>query len=178
VANGVRASIRAARRSDLHHLVDLRMRFLGEAAHSDPRLRLLADARARTEQWLPVWMGQEDRVLLVAEGAAPPPAADEEGHDEGVHPLVGYAMGITLTSPPLLQTQHVGEIAECFVLPEHRGHGLGRGLIQVLSEALSGRGAEVLRAALPARNAGARDPLLAAGYVQLQRVMERRLDVP
>ena len=108
--------------------------------------------------------------------SAEPPVPVEE--EELAVPLAGYAMGVVLTSPPLLQSQHVGEIAECFVLPEHRGHGLGRGLVQVLSEVLCGRGAQVLRAALAVHNAGAREPMIAAGYEPLQRVMERRLDLP
>jgi ribosomal protein S18 acetylase RimI-like enzyme len=178
VQDDVRSCIRAARRSDLHQIVDLRMRYLGEAAHLDARLRLLADARARTEQWLPVWMGQEERILLIAEDRAVrrPDGASEGESDHA--PPAGYAMGVLHTWPPLLQSQHVGEIAECYVVPEARGRGFGRALVQVLSEALRGRGAQVLRAALPVANQDALARLRAAGYVPLQRVMERRLDTP
>ncbi len=161
-------SVRAARRGDLQQLVDLRMRFLGETAHEEPRLRLLPDARQRTEQALPVWMGQDDRVLLVAET----PAEGDEEHGE----LVGYAMGFLNVWPPVFQSQHVGEIAECYIAESSRGKGLGGALVKLLTEVLLGRGATVLRAAVPVTNPGARAQLDAAGYAPLQFVMERRLN--
>jgi GNAT superfamily N-acetyltransferase len=151
------------------------MRYLGEAAHEEPRLRLLAEARTRTEQALPVWMGQEDCILLVALGPASEPVAVEEGEEpEGIP--VGYAMGVLHTWPPVLKRQRGGEVVEIYVLPEHRGTGLGRGLVQVVTQVLRGRGAQVLRAALPVANEDARTRLRAAGYDPLQVVMERRLD--
>ena len=102
--------IRAARRSDLQRLADLRMRFLGEAAHVESRLRLTADARQRTEQALPVWMGQDERVLLVAERSL----GEVESEESVTTELVGYAMGLLNTAPPVLENQHVGEILEIY----------------------------------------------------------------
>jgi GNAT superfamily N-acetyltransferase len=162
---GARSGIRAARRGDLQTLTDLRMRYLGEAAHQDARLRLLPDARARTEQTLPVWMGQDDRILLVA----------LSGPDEDDEP-VGYAMGLLTMAPPLLQVQQVGEILEVYLAPDQRGRGLGAALVGTLTEVLVGRGARVLRAAIPVANARARAQLEAAGYVPLQLELERALD--
>lgn len=169
MASEASSAVRAARRSDLQALADLRMRFLGEVAHAEPRLRLLADARARTEQTLPVWMGQEERVLIVAEGTA----ADE---DEAHVPIVGYAMGLSSTVPPVLQHTHVGEILEIYVLPDVRGKGLASALIDVLTRALTGRGAEVLRAAVPLAGNADVERIQRAGYEPLQVVLERRLD--
>ncbi|MDJ0521553.1 MAG: GNAT family N-acetyltransferase [Planctomycetota bacterium] len=169
MASEANSAVRAARRSDLHALADLRMRFLGAVGHAEPRLRLLADARARTEQTLPVWMGQDDRVLIVAEGEAP----DVE---EGTPPIVGYAMGLFTTAPPLLQHTHVGEILEIYVLPDARGRGLAGALIDVLTSALTGRGAEVLRSVVPIVGNADVDRIQRAGYSPLQFVLERRLD--
>jgi ribosomal protein S18 acetylase RimI-like enzyme len=165
--------VRAARRGDLQPLADLRMRHLGELAHGEPRLRLLPDARQRTEQSLPVWMGQEDRILLVAEHSAP----GEEGEAADAT-LVGYAMGVLVLSPPILRNQHLGEIKECFVAPERRGEGTGGELVAVLTRVLVGRGADVLRAEVPVTNAAASGQLEAAGYRPLQLVMERRMNAP
>ena len=173
MAEDARSAIRAARRSDLHRLADLRMRCLGEAAHAEARLRLQPDARARTEQALPVWMGHDDRVLIVAEGQAP---AAEEGEEAPAAPLVGYAMGLLNVAPPVLQSQHVGEILEVYLEPEARGRGLGEALVNVLTTALKGRGAQVLRAAVPVANEAARAQLARAGYLPLQRILERSLD--
>lgn len=163
-----RSAVRAARRSDLQALADLRMRFLGEVAHAEPRLRLLADARARTEQTLPVWMGQDDRILIVAEGVAT---------DDGeTVPIVGYAMGLFTSVPPVLQHTNVGEILEVFVVPDARGRGLAGALLNVLTEALTGRGAEVLRASVPVAGNADIARIENAGYAPLQYVLERRLD--
>jgi len=159
-----RPAIRAARRSDLQALTDLRMRFLGEAAHGEPRLRLLADARARTEHALPVWIGQEGRVLLVAE-------ADVAGETT----VVGYGMGFLRVVPPILVHRYVGEILEVFVTPEARGQGLGATLVKVLTEALIGRGAQVLRAAVPSTHPEAQARLERAGYAPVQIELERGL---
>jgi ribosomal protein S18 acetylase RimI-like enzyme len=173
MADGGRSAIRAARRSDLQRVADLRMRSLGEAAHAEPRLRLQPDARARTEQALSVWMGQDERILIVAEGPAPEGEVDGE---PTAPPILGYAMGRMNVAPPVFQSQHVGELLEIFLLPEARGQGLGEALVQVITEALRGRGAQVLRAAVPVANTVARDQLQHAGYRPLQRILERQLD--
>jgi len=177
MTEGGRSAIRAARRSDLQRVADLRMRFLGEAAHMEPRLRLTPEARTRTEQALPVWMGQDDRVLIVADSeTAPPEGGDDEGTAGAAPQLAGYAMGLLNTAPPVLQNQHVGEILEIYLVPEARGTGIGQALVDVLTEALRGRGAEVLRAAVPVSNETARAQLAHAGYAPLQRILERSLD--
>ncbi|MDA1196172.1 MAG: GNAT family N-acetyltransferase [Planctomycetota bacterium] len=160
-----RPSVRAARRSDLQVLTDLRMRFLGEAAHDEPRLRLMPDARVRTEQAFPVWMGHDDRVILLA--------APSEGEDEATP--VAYAMGLLRRAPPILASQNVGEILEVYVTPEHRGEGLAAKLVAVLTDALVGRGAEVLRSAVPVGHVAATARLERAGYRPLQIELERSL---
>jgi ribosomal protein S18 acetylase RimI-like enzyme len=167
MSGGERARVRAARRQDIPRMVDLRVHYLGESAHLEPRLPMSADARQRTEQMLPVWMGQDERVILVAEGDA------GEGAEA---PLVGYVMGRMDTLPPVLARQHVGEILECFVEPAWRGRGLGQALVAVVSEAFVGRGAEVLRADVPVANETARVRLEAQGYRPLQWILDRRLD--
>jgi ribosomal protein S18 acetylase RimI-like enzyme len=173
MVEGGRSAIRAARRSDLPRIADLRMRSLGEAAHAEPRLRLQPDARVRTEQALPVWMGQDERILVVVEGSG----QSEDGESESATPpLLGYAMGRMNVAPPVFHNQHVGELLEVYLLPEARGQGLGVALVDVVTEALRGRGAQVLRAAVPVANTEARAQLEHAGYRPLQRILERALD--
>ncbi|MDF1701556.1 MAG: GNAT family N-acetyltransferase [Planctomycetota bacterium] len=167
-----RSAVRAARRSDLHALTDLRLHFLGEAAHADARLRLMPDARDRTEHALPVWMGQADRVLLVGLD----PAHDPQGPGADNAAPVAYAMGLLGAVPPVLAAQHVGEILEVHVDPAHRGKGLGDALVAILGEALIGRGAQVLRAAVPSTHEFARARLERAGFAPLQLELERSLD--
>jgi len=57
-----------------------------------------------------------------------------------------------------------------------RGEGIGRALVAVLTDALTGRGAEVLRAAVPVAAERGIAQLAASGYTPLQYVYERRLD--
>lgn len=158
--------IRAARRGDVPTLVDLRIRHLGEVAKQAAGIRLLPDARQGTEQALPVWLGQDDRVLLVAARAG----------DDGVDEVVGFAMGLVSTWPPIFRNQHVGEVLECFVETGSRGQGIGNLLVAKLTEILVGRGVEVLRAVVPEGIEGAGARLEGAGYEPLFLVMRRNLD--
>lgn len=159
--------IRAARRGDVPALVDLRIQHLGEIAKQASHVRLLSDARQRTEQALPVWLGQEGRIVLVAESGG---GEGEEGT------LVGYAMGFVSTWPPVFKNQRVGEVLECYVTRPHRGQGTGRELVGKLTEILVGRGVEVLRSVAPEGLPGAAERMAAAGYEPLYLVMQRELD--
>lgn len=158
-------AIRAAKRGDVPALVDLRIRHLGEVAKQAAGISLLPDARQRTEQALPVWLGQDDRVVLVAEVG---------GEEEGT--LVGYAMGLVSTWPPVFRNQHVGEVLECYVSAGARGQGVGSQLVAKLTEILVGRGVQVLRAVVPEGIEGAGGRLGDAGYAPLYVVMKRNLD--
>ena len=160
------SAIRSARRGDVPALVNLRVQHLGETARQEPGVRLGPDARTRSEHALPVWLGQEGRVVLVVEV----PGAD------GDVTLAGYAMGSIGTLPPILKHQRVGEILECFVAPTHRGAGLGRDLIEKLTEILLGRGAHVLRAAVPVGSEDAKVRFHASGYAPIFFVMRRNVE--
>lgn len=162
--------IRAAKRGDVPALVDLRIQHLGEIAKQAPHVRLLPDARQRTDQTMPVWLGQEGRIVLVAEIGAP------EAGEEGEGTVVGYAMGLVSTWPPVIKHQRVGEVLECYVSEGHRGQGTGRRLVAKLTEILVGRGVEVLRAVVPEGVDGAATRMGAAGYEPLYVVMQRELD--
>jgi GNAT superfamily N-acetyltransferase len=161
--------IRVARRHDAPAVVDLRVRYLGETARVDPRFALMPDVRDRTAHAVPVWIGQEDRILLVVE---------EGGAEEGTGTLVGYATGVVAVWPPVLKAQRVGEVQEVYLRPERRGRGTGRALLSALCDALLARKAQVLRAPVPLRD----EPLLgrfrALGFEPLQVVMERNLSEP
>jgi GNAT superfamily N-acetyltransferase len=162
---GVR--IRTARRHDLGALVDLRVRFLAETARLEPRFALMPDVREKTSHAMPVWLEQEERILLVAEEA-------REDASEG--PLLGYSTGVVSVWPPVFRDQHVGEVLEIYVDPRLRGKGIGRGLLASLTEALVRRGARVLRAPAPVRNAELLQRFRSIGYAPVQYVMERNLE--
>jgi GNAT superfamily N-acetyltransferase len=159
------ATIRTARRGDVPALVDLRVQHLGETARAEPGVRMGADARSRSEHALPVWLGQDERIVLVA--VMP-------GDDDGV--IAGYAMGSVGVLPPILRRQRVGEILECFVGLPHRGGGLGRLLVEKLTDVLLGRGVHVLRASVPAGNETAKQRFASAGYSPVLFVMRRTVD--
>lgn len=160
----VRALVRPAARHDVPGLVDLRVRFLGERARLEKKPGIPADVRARCEALLPVWLGQEERVVLAAlsPGAQPAP--------------VGYALGLVSIWPPLLRRTRVGEVQELYVDASVRGRGYGRALLTILTEALLGRGVEVLRAPVAARDADSLKRFEAQGYRPWQHVLSRRLD--
>lgn len=158
--------VRSARRGDVPELVDLRVQHLGERVSSEPGARLVPDVRARSEQHMPVWLGEEQRILLVA----------QEGTDEDEQArLVGYAMGLITRWPPVLKSQRVGEIVELHVLAEFRGTGLGQRLAHRLTQILVGRDVQTLRATVPAGQPAAQARLEAEGYRPLHIVMKRPL---
>lgn len=159
-----RRRVRLAGRHDVPGLVDLRVRFLGERARLERKPGLTADVRARCEALIPVWLGQEERLLLVAQGAEP-----------GA-PLAGYALGLVAVWPPLFKRTRVGEVQEIYVDPSARGQGLGRVLLQQLTDTLLGRGVEVLRAPVAARDAESLTRFQALGYRPWQHVLVRRAD--
>jgi GNAT superfamily N-acetyltransferase len=162
---GVR--IRTARRHDLGPLVDLRVKFLAETARMEPRFALVPDVREKTSHAMPVWLEQEDRIVLVA----------EEARDDGADgTLAGYATGVVSVWPPVFKHQQVGEVLEVFVDPTRRGRGVGRHLLALLTDALARRGARVLRAPAPMRNADLLRRFEALGYAPVQYVMERNLE--
>jgi GNAT superfamily N-acetyltransferase len=159
-----RTGVRAAGRHDVPAVVDLRVRFLGERARLTRKPGIPADVRARSEALLPVWLGQEERVVLVAGGAGGGAAID------------GYAMGLVSTWPPLFRRTRVGEVLEVFVDPSARGRGHGRALLTVLTEVLRARGVEVLRAPVAVGDHASIARFEAAGYRPWQQVLERRQD--
>lgn len=163
-------------------IVDLRVRFLGERARLEGKPGIAPDVRARTEAQLPFWIGQDERLVLVAHRAPAQHAAGERGPAErgpgerGEQAVAGYAMGQVSTWPPLFRRTHVGEILEVFVDPAARGLGLGRALIAVLTESLAARGVEVLRAAVAARDTTSLARFEALGYRPWQHTLVRRQD--
>lgn len=158
-----RERVRPAGRHDLPAIVDLRVRFLGERARLEGKPGIAPDVRARTEATLPVWLGQDERLLLVAQGATG---------------IAGYALGLTSTWPPLFRKTRVGEVLELYVDPAARGLGLGKALLTVLTEGLRARGVEVLRAPVAAKDEVSLARFEAQGYRPWQHVLERRQDAP
>ena len=165
MAKDAARNVRPARRSDVARLAELRHWYLAETARLEPRLKLLPEGRERILQAVSAWLGQEDREVLVAEGAA--------GEGEGEPALVGYATGLYSIWPPIFRAQRVGEVSECFVVPAARKRGLGRALLDGVAASMLRRGADVLRAPVPSRNDGSIGLFHALGFRPHLVVVER-----
>jgi ribosomal protein S18 acetylase RimI-like enzyme len=163
------AHVRPLRRGDLARLADLRLWYLAETARLEPRLRLVPDARERLPHAVSVWLGQQERVVLVAEDASGATPAGEEP------PIVGYGAGAVAVWPPIFRAQRVGELGEIFVVPDRRRHGVGRALLQGVLDALVARGVDVLRAPVPVRNDGTVALFRSLGFDPVLRIAERSL---
>jgi GNAT superfamily N-acetyltransferase len=70
----------------------------------------------------------------------------------------------------------VGEVAEVYVMPEHRGRGFGRELLSTLTQMLREKGAVVLRALVPMRNEDSLGRFLSLGYRPLHYVLQKGLE--
>jgi GNAT superfamily N-acetyltransferase len=159
-----RARVRPARRSDAAAVGELRVRHLGETARLDPRFRVLEGARERVAHAPVAWLAQDDRAVVVATG----------GEDaEGAGAVLGYAAGLLSVWPPIWRSQRVGEVSECYVVPDRRGQGVGRALLRALVRDLSERGAEVLRAPVPAMDPWVVALFRSLGFDAVQHVLER-----
>ncbi len=167
------SSVRPLRRGDLPRLAELRHWYLAETARLEPRLKLTAEARERIVQAANAWIAQEERVVLVVDDV---PAGKDPlpGLDPAAAPsIVGYATGVATVWPPVWKTQRVGEVSEVFVVPDHRGKGHGRALLDAVVHALVRLGAEVLRAPVPVKNDGSEALFHARGFEPMLRVYEK-----
>lgn len=160
-------AVRPLHRGDLPRLAELRLWYLAETARLEPRFKLQPEARERLLPSASVWWGQEDRIVLVAEDPAPTVPAGESP------PIVGYATGLVSVWPPVWKVQRVGEVHEVFVIPDRRGAGVGRALLQGLVDTLSHRHVDVLRAPVPSRNDGSVGLFRALGFEPVLRVHEK-----
>jgi GNAT superfamily N-acetyltransferase len=167
MAEPVAAHVVPLRRGDLARLSELRLWYFAETARLEPRLKLVPLARDQLAAASSVWWGQEDRVTLVALDPMPTVPAGVEP------PVVGYASGLVSVWPPIWRSQRVGEVAETFVVPDRRGHGIGRALLRGVVDGLVERGADVLRAPVPAKNDGSLALFRAVGFDGVLRVLER-----
>ena len=165
---GPSGEVRPLARIDLPRVAELRWKALGERTHLDSRFLLAPDLHDRLPTVLSIWAEQEDRVTLVV----------TEGRGDDHDPLVGYATGIVSVWPPVWRAQRVGEVAEVYVLPEARGRGHGRLLLEGLLDALSSLGVDVLRAPVPKRQEASLRLFRALGFTPVLRVLERAVPPP
>jgi GNAT superfamily N-acetyltransferase len=156
--------VRPGRRADAVAIGELRVRHLGETARLDPRLRTAEGARDRIAHAPATWLSQDERSVFVALDAAAP--------DDDASALLGYACGLLALWPPIWAARKVGEVTEAFVTPDRRGQGAGRALLRAVALDLSSRGAELLRAPVPARNPWAVSLFGSLGFEPVQSVLE------
>lgn len=133
--------IRRARRSDQSPLGDLWHRLLNEQAGLDERLGVAVDALARWHNDFPFWLDDEHRQVLVAE-------------QEEI--LLGFATAQLWFPLPIYENVTEVYIDELYIVPEVRGHGVGRSLLETIREWADAVRADRLRVGVLAENAAAR----------------------
>jgi len=104
-------------------------------------------------------LGRQEMRVLVAE-------------HEGV--LVGYVTA-RVSHDPRRKLARRAHVEDWLVLPEHRGAGLGRRLMDALVALLEEEGCEVLESSTVASNAGARAAHAELGFIETEVRMRRRL---
>lgn len=128
------------RRASLHDqevLANLWVAFMHEQAARDHAFRPAADAEHRWRNDLPEWLRDETRRVYVAEHL-----------DE----IVGFVTAQRWTPPPIYAYAEEVYLGELYVLPDARGEGVGRRLVQQVQAWAEERGAERVRMGVAAGN--------------------------
>lgn len=131
------ATVRRARPSDLDALADLWITLLREQAALDPRFAPSDDAQARFRNDVPVWLEDDTRRLFVAD-------------DDGT--LVGFATAHRWSPAPIYAFASEVYVDELYVKEAHRGHDVGRALVQAVVDWADALKAHRVRAGVLAAN--------------------------
>ncbi len=124
------------------------------------------DAPEKWREWFLEMVSDEEVVCLVAESEAEGP--------------VGYLLAKITDRPSVLVERKCGSVFDLFVLPEHRGRGVGSGLLREAASRLRSKGAETLSLSVAAGNVSAVRFYERLGMRVVQHSMFMRLsdDVP
>lgn len=125
----------------------------------DRALSAYRDLAATLREDVDAMLASPDVVLLVAEeGGAP----------------VGYATGM-IQEDPRRTTPRRGVVGDWLVVPDARGRGVGRQLLEALLDAFRGRGCGVAESQTWPGNAGGRRAHEALGFREVRVVYRRAL---
>ena len=132
--------LRPAHASDLPVLVPLLLRLKRLNEEFDPLLRVREDAEEQAREVLRASLDDPKAILLAAEGIGP----DKDK-------VVGFVHAY-LRERPFYTPEVEGVIADIYLLPLYRRHGVGEYLLKEISAQLKSRGAGVVIAEFPAQN--------------------------
>jgi ribosomal protein S18 acetylase RimI-like enzyme len=132
--------LRPARASDLPVLVPLLLRLKRLNEEFDPLLRVRDDAEQQAREVLQASLEDPKAILLAAEGVGP-------DKDKVVGLVHAY-----LRERPFYTPEVEGVIADIYLLPLYRRHGVGEYLLKEVSAQLKAKGAGVVIAEFPAQN--------------------------
>jgi ribosomal protein S18 acetylase RimI-like enzyme len=132
--------LRPARESDLPVLVSLLLRLKRLNEEFDPLLRVREDAEPQAREILKASLHDPKAILLAAEGVGP----DKDK-------VVGLVHAF-LRERPFYTPEVEGVIADIYLLPLYRRHGVGEYLLKEISAQLKAKGAGVVIAEFPSQN--------------------------
>lgn len=149
-----KCEVRAATTSDVPAILPLVQAVCDYHRTLDPqRFGFLPDVAARYASWLPQRVADADSTVLVA----------FESDSPGT-PLVGFLVGEVLDSIPVYDVARFGFIHDLFVLPTHRGRGLGRALVERAANDFRRMGMTQVRGETASANDNARALLRSMGW--------------
>lgn len=140
--------VRLARPADREACLALWARLQDEHEALDDRLRRSESAAARWSNDFAAWTRSEGSAVFVVDEA---------------ETVVGLATAHAMWPPPVYEQRLTVFVAELVVVPESRGHGHGRALLDAVTAWAGSIGAEAVEAGVLARNADARAFWEAAG---------------
>jgi ribosomal protein S18 acetylase RimI-like enzyme len=136
----VRIHLRPAQAVDLPVLVPLLLRLKRLNEEFDPLLRVRPDAEAQAQAVLRASLQDPKAIVLAAEGVGP-------DRDK----VVGFVHAL-LRDRPFYTPETEGVIADIYLLPLYRRHGVGEYLLREISAQLKAKGAGIVIAEFPAQN--------------------------
>jgi len=148
-------NVRPAALNDREEAGALWMNLMREHEAMEPRFKLAADAALRWKNDFPLWIEDQTRRIMLAE---------EAGR------IVGFIQAHRHVEPPVFEEVAEVYIDEIYTLPEVRGRGIGRLLLDNIKDWAGSVGARRLRfGVLTANSAGIRF-WESEGAVQMGRI--------
>ena len=120
------------------------------------------------------WEMRRLRQQLIADQRYLPFVAFEG--DDNDAKMVGYTAAIIEHQASLFNVQTVASIDELWVLPDHRGRGIGSALMETLFEAIDALGIEWVKVQMPVNNEETRHFFDKIGFVQKTVEMQIHLE--
>ena len=152
--------VRKAGPRDLDRLVGLWSALMAHHQVLDPQWRAAPGAEDEWRRLLERLLSDADAAVLVW---------DEEGD------LMGFCTAQIEQAPPVVEERARAEITDLFVREDSRRRGIGRRLVEVVTEWLRGQGVPRVEVRVAVRNAEGQAFWRALGYDDLVDVLQRPL---